>query len=222
VNSALVLTQATLEAQAQDLGARIRTYEEAGHPIARATYQLYLAYEARRVTDNGIQGFKNWFSQLTGVPEGSVWYHVQVGTALAAHLTEPEPAADSGPDDATPDTPLASPVPAGPVAAPTARDLRAAGSALLAGAPVSEVKQAVRSGTIRDYASAQQSGGTVSIRLALPAKTVWDEQTRRWMGLTKLPFLEAQVLMVTAIQYVNDDDVRAIARAGEITQGDPI
>lgn len=205
-----IVTQAlTLEEQARQLAVRIKAHEEGGHPIAREAHRLYVAYEARRAADNGIQGFKNWFAHLTGVPEGSVWYHVQVGTALAANLDEPAlPAAAAETASAPPATP--SPL------SPAARDLRAAGSALMAGAPVGEVKAAVQKGIIRDFAQAQQNGGTVSIRLALPAKQVWDEQSRRWMHLTKLPFLEAQSLMVTALQYVTDDDVHAIARAGEI------
>ena len=206
-----IIPARTLEEQARALGQRIRQHEESGHHLAREAHTLYLDYEARRLTDNAIPGFKGWFAALTGVPEGSVWYYVQVGTALAAHLVEPEPTPPAVQGQPT------SALPAAPAALPSARDLRAAGSALMAGAPAGEVKQALHSGRVQDYASAQQSGGTVSIRLALPAKVVWDEETGRWGRITKLPMLEAQALMVTSLQYVSESDILAIARAGELT-----
>ena len=210
-----ILQVLTPEQRAAELADRIRKHEEQAHPIARDVYALYLAHEARRVGDNAIPPFKPWLTSF-GVPEGSVGYYLDVGAALVAGLGESvAPAAPEGEaaGTAVPERP-AAPAPT-PVAA---RDLRAAGSAIRSGAPLSEVRSAIQQGTVRDYASAHHNGGTVSIRLALPAKEVWDEQTRRWQHLTKLPALETQALMVTSLQYVNDEDVKAIARAGEIVE----
>lgn len=207
MTAGIVAQALSLDEQARALGQRIRAHETSGHPIAREAHRLYIAYEAQ--PDNAIRpSFKAWFHTLTGVPEGSVWYYVQVGTALAAHLAEPAP---------TPETSDPAPAPT-PPPAPSARDLRAAGSALMAGAPVGEVREAMQAGTVQDYANAQHGRGTVSIRLALPAKQVWDEETSRWTRITRLPALEAQALMVTSLQYVSEPDILAIARAGEITE----
>ena len=181
---------AALESEALALGLDLQRHERQAHPLALRAFELRSRYEVARQLDNVIRpGFKNWFATLTGVPEGSVYYYVELGAALAAKVAEE---------------------------GHSARDLRAAGAALLDGAPKSEVREALARGHVQDYAAARRGAGLVNIRLALPAKTIWDEQTSRWRALTGLPELEAQVLMVAATKYMTDEDIQALARAGEI------
>ncbi|MFC6591696.1 hypothetical protein ACFP81_06500 [Deinococcus lacus] len=208
----------TLEAEARALGLDIQRHEEQGQPLARRAFELYARYEAARARlDNVIRpGFKNWFSALTGVPEGSVFYYVELGAALAARLDQPEEIPSATPDRREESAPPAEGSEPPSTRPPSARDLRAAGSALLSGAPKSEVRKALQQGRVQDYAAARRGEGLVSVRLALPAKEIWDEQTRRWCTLTGLPQVEAQALMVTATQYMNDYDIKALARAGEV------
>ena len=186
----------SIEQHAQTVARRIQAHEGEGREIAREVYALSLGHALMRLKDSGIPEFKPWLVSF-GVPAGSVSYYLNIGTALAAHV--------EGVPDAAPAPQL------------SAADLRAAGSAIRAGAPVAEVQQAAQQGTVRDYANAHHHEGTVEIRLALPAKPTWDAQTTRWQALTGLPVMEVQALMVSALQFVTDDDVLTIARSGELT-----
>ena len=180
-----------LELRGAQIAALIERHEGDARQIGREVYALSLAHAHERQKDTHIPMFKPWLVTC-GVPAGSVSYYLNIGHALAEL---------GALDDHAP---------------LTATDLRAAGSAIRAGAPIADVRHAAQQDTVRDYADAHHHAGTVGIRLALPAKGVWDAQTTRWQALTDLPKLETQALMVTALQFVTDDDVLTIARSGEL------